>query len=87
MALAGRAVAQYNLHEPNLGFHDAKESFELEPNPLALLILGDLTKDKHDNAAAKTHWMGVYHLGMRDDRLIERLKSVGVMDPEKEGKP
>lgn len=84
MALAGRAAAQYNLQEANLAFHDAKESFELKPNPLSLLILGDLMKDKHDNAAAKTYWMGAYKQGMRDDRLMERLKRVGVVDPEKE---
>lgn len=84
MALAGRASAQYNLGEKNLSFRDAKESFEMEPNVLALWMLGDLAKDKHDDAMAKSFWIGVYHLGSRDDRLLERLRGVGVSDPANE---
>jgi tetratricopeptide (TPR) repeat protein len=81
MALAGRAEAHNNLGEQGLAFRDAKESFEMHPNELALWVLGDLAKDKHDDAGAKRFWMGAYHLGSRDDRLLERLKSVGVRDP------
>jgi tetratricopeptide (TPR) repeat protein len=84
IALAGRSSAHYNLHETSQSFHDAKESFEMHPNELALWMLGDLAKDKHDDANAKSFWMGAYHLGSRDDRLLERLRSVGVSDPEKE---
>jgi tetratricopeptide (TPR) repeat protein len=84
MALAGRASAHYNLGEANLSFRDAKESFEMQPNELALWMLGDLAKDKHDDAIAKSFWMGAYHLGSRDDRLLERLRGVGVQDPAKE---
>jgi len=84
MALAGRSSAHYNLHETNQSFHDARESFEMNPNVLALWMLGDLSKDKHDDAIAKSFWMGAYHLGSRDDRLLERLRGVGVPDPEKE---
>jgi tetratricopeptide (TPR) repeat protein len=89
MALAGRASAHYNLDEKNLAFRDAKESFEIQPNELALWMLGDLAKDKHDDASAKLYWMGAYHLGSRDDRLLERLRSVGVPDPaiEPNGEP
>ena len=89
MALAGRASAHYNLGEKNLAFHDAKESFEMHPNELALWMLGDLANDKHDDAVAKSFWMGAYHLGSRDDRLLERLRSVGVLDPaiEPDGEP
>lgn len=84
MALAGRSSAHYNLGEKNRAFHDARESFEMQPNELALWMLGDLAKDKHNDARAKSFWMGAYHLGSRDDRLLERLRSVGVSDPEKE---
>jgi tetratricopeptide (TPR) repeat protein len=84
MALAGRASAHFNLGEINLSFKDAKESFEMQPNLLALWILGDLASTRHDDASAKLYWMGAYHLGSRDDRLLERLKSVGVTDPEAE---
>jgi tetratricopeptide (TPR) repeat protein len=80
LALAGRAEAHYNLGEKDLAFLDAKESFEMHPNELALWLLGDLAKDKHDDASAKRFWMGAYHLGSRDDRLLERLRSVGVQD-------
>jgi lipoprotein NlpI len=84
MALAGRASARYNLNKKTLAFNDAKESFELHPNELALWMLGDLAKDKHDDALAKNFWMGAYHMGSRDDRLLERLRSVGVADPATE---
>jgi len=63
---------------------DAKESFELHPNELALWVLGDLAIDKNDKEGAKRFWMGAYHLGSRDDRLLQRLKSVGVQDPATE---
>ena len=88
-ALAGRASAHYHLGEMDLAFRDAKESFEMHPNELALWMLGDLAKDKHDDAIAKSFWMGAYHLGSRDDRLLERLRSVGVPDPalEPTGEP
>jgi tetratricopeptide (TPR) repeat protein len=84
LALAGRADAQYNLGEKDLAFVDAKESFEMHPNELALWVLGDLAKDKHHDADAKGFWMGAYHLGSRDDRLLERLRGVGVQDPASE---
>jgi len=84
LALAGRASAHYNLGEKNLAFRDAKESFEMHPSVLALWMLGDLAKDKHDDASAKLYWMGAYHLGSRDDGLLERLKSAGVPDPAME---
>lgn len=83
-ALAGRAEAQYNLGDKKLAFRAAKESFEIQPNELALWVLGDLAKDRGDDASAKLYWMGVYHLGSRDERLMESLRSVGVTDPAAE---
>ena len=84
LALAGRAQAHYNLHETKLAFLDAKKSFEIQPNEGACFVLGDLAKDRNDDVSAKLYWMGAYHLGSRDDRLFERLRSVGVKDPAAE---
>ncbi len=83
-ALAGRASARFNQREYDGAFEDAKASFEIQPNEVALIVLGDLSMRKGDKAASKQYWMGAYHLGSRDDRLIERLKDVGVSDPAKE---
>src|SRR5207245_1536182 len=76
LALAGRASAYYNLGEKKLAFLDAEESFNMHPNELVLWVLGDLAKDQHDDARAKFFWMELYHLGSRDDRLLESLKGV-----------
>jgi tetratricopeptide (TPR) repeat protein len=84
LALAGRASAHYNLREPELALTDANESMAIRPNELALLILGDLAKDRQQDAEARRFWMGAYALGERDDGLVQRLKSVGVEDPSKE---
>ena len=67
-----------------MAFLDAKKSFEIKPNQGALTVLGDLFKDRNDEAAAKLYWMGAYQLGSRDDGLLARLKSVGVEHPESE---
>jgi tetratricopeptide (TPR) repeat protein len=80
-ALAGRAAARYNLGNPDGAFADAKRSFEIKPNELALTVLGDLLHDKKDDKAAKLYWMGAWQLGDRDDGLLARLKSIGVTDP------
>ena len=50
-------------------------------------MLGDLGRDRGDDASAKLYWMGAYHMGDRDDRLIERLRSIGVTHPENEPAP
>ena len=85
IAYAGRAAARYNQHKYDDAFADAKKSFELKPNELALTVLGDLAMEvRHDPKSAKLYWMGAYHLGDRDDGLRTRLKSVGVDDPAKE---
>ncbi len=83
-ALAGRASANYNLHDAEHAFADAKRSFEIHPNEIALTVLGDLAKDRGDVKSAKLYWMGAWHLGDRGDELIERLKSIGVDHPESE---
>lgn len=86
-ALAGRAAAKYNLHDTRGAFADARRSFEIQPNEAALTVLGDLSHDRGDDASARRYWMGAYHLGSRDDGLIERLRSIGVDHPENEPVP
>ena len=83
-ALAGRSAAKYNLGDKNGAFADAKRSFEIRPNEVALIVLGDLAFERDNRASAKLYWMGAYHLGSRDDGTIERLISVGVDHPENE---
>ena len=86
-ALAGRASAKYNLHDPAGAFADARRSFELHPGVVALTVLGDLSHDRRDDRSAKLYWMGAWHLGDRDDGLRERLRSIGVDHPENEPVP
>ena len=65
-------------------FADAKRSFELRPNEIALIVLGDLARDEGDNAKAKAMWLGAWRLGSHGDDVKSRLESVGVTDPDKE---
>ena len=84
MALAGRASAKYNLHDPQGAFADARRSVEIQPNELALTVLGDLSHDRGDDARARFYWMTAYHIWATvDEGLIERLRSIGVDHPEK----
>jgi tetratricopeptide (TPR) repeat protein len=87
LALAGRAQANYNLNDADTAFADAKAAYEVQPNPAALEVLGDLAFDRDDKKAAKTFWLNTYRMGERDDRLLERLASVGVTDPDREPAP
>jgi hypothetical protein len=86
-ALAQRAAAKHNLQDSEGAFADARRSFEIEPNEVALLVLGDLSKERGDVASAKLYWMGAWRLGSRDDGIVERLKSVGVDHPDREPRP
>jgi tetratricopeptide (TPR) repeat protein len=83
-ALAGRASARYNQGRKDEAFADAKRSFELHSNDVALLVLGDIARDRNDRKSAKLYWMAAYHLGTRDEDLIGRLRSIGVDHPERE---
>jgi tetratricopeptide (TPR) repeat protein len=83
LALAGRAQARENLDDPDGAFADAKASYEIKPNQAALWVLGDLVYEKGDREAARKFYLGAYKLGSRDDRLIARLKELGVDDPAK----
>jgi len=81
---AARAAARYGLGDARGAFEDAKRSFEIKPNEIALTVLGDLARDSGDKASAKRYWMGAYHLGDRDDDLTARLKSIGIDHPDQE---
>jgi tetratricopeptide (TPR) repeat protein len=81
VALAGRAQANYNLGDKDAALLDAKESARIWPNSVALWVAGDIARDGGDDANARQFWLGAYKLGSTDDRLIDRLKSVGIDDP------
>lgn len=83
--LAGRGFARFNQGKLDEAAADANASYALEPNALALTVLGDvaLKRDK-DTPAAKRHWLAAYHLGSREDGLLDRLETIGVTDPDKE---
>lgn len=83
-ALGGRAWARFNLRKIDSAFADAKRSFEIRPNEIALTVLGDLAADRKDPKGAKLYWMGAWHLGDHGTDLLERLKSIGVTDPAHE---
>jgi len=87
-AYSARASAKYDLGDINGAFADAKKSFEIKPDILALTVLGDCfhTKDKTYNNA-KIYWIAAYHLGDRDDGLIARLKDAGVPIPPPDDVP
>lgn len=82
VAYAGRASAKFNLHDLDGAYADAKTSFAMEPNVLALWIVGDVVYARTKSYdEAKQYWVWAYHMGSRDDRLIERLKNAGVPIP------
>jgi tetratricopeptide (TPR) repeat protein len=83
-ALAGRASVRYELRDKAGALADARRSFELHANELALIVLGDLARDEGDSAKARMMWLGAWRLGSHGDDVTGRLKSVGVTDPDKE---
>lgn len=83
-----RAGAKNDLGDAKGAFQDAKKSFELQPNELALTVLGDIAYDTlKDEKMAKSYWLGAYHLGDRDDRLKARLAKLGVGWPPPDDPP
>ncbi|MBL8536244.1 MAG: hypothetical protein JNM59_02440 [Hyphomonadaceae bacterium] len=80
---AGRSIANFNLGDVEAATADALASLEIEPNFQAFIVLGDIAMyHQHDTNAARRHWLAAYRLGPRDDRLIARLREVGVLNPE-----
>jgi tetratricopeptide (TPR) repeat protein len=85
---AGRAIARFNIGDVEGAFQDAKKSFELKPNDIALTVLGDCFHAKeHNYDRAKTFWINAYRMGDRDDGLIARLKEAGVPIPPPDDPP
>jgi|GEM_PF-1418916 len=84
----GRAIARFNIGDVEGAFQDAKKSFELKPNEIALTVLGDCFHAKeHAYDHAKTFWINAYRMGDRDDGLIARLKDAGVPIPPPDDVP
>jgi tetratricopeptide (TPR) repeat protein len=85
---AGRASAKAGLGDIDGALADARKSYELRPNDIALTVLGDMTYAKTKSYdKAKPFWIAAYHLGDRDDGLIARLKDAGVPIPPPDAKP
>jgi tetratricopeptide (TPR) repeat protein len=79
---SGRASARFNVGDIEGAFEDAKKSNDLQPNDVALTVLGDCFHAKYKSFdKAKVFWIAAYHLGDRDDGLIQRLKDAGVPIP------
>jgi len=83
LALAGRAVARQNLNDSKGAEADALSSMDLEPNEAAAWVLGDLAFESGDQESAREFYLVIYRMGSRDDRLLERLKELGVTEPGK----
>lgn len=84
-AYAGRAEAKFVLNDIDGAFADAKKSIDMEPNVVALMVMGDLLYTKYKSYdQAKPFWIAAYHLGSRSDYLIGRLKDAGVPIPPPE---
>lgn len=86
-ALAGRAMGKYNRDDTGGAFADAKRSFELHPNEIALTVLGDVAHDQGDDKSARQFWMAAYRMGNTGEPMLARLKSIGIEHPEKEPRP
>ncbi len=82
LGYSGRASARLNIGDIEGAEADARRSNALQPNKLAMMVLGDVayartkTYDK-----AKGFWLEAYRLGSRDDRLMARLHDAGVSPP------
>lgn len=83
--LAGRAAARYDRGDYAGAFADVQQSLKIEPNELGLLVAGDLAfHQNNDRKAARAFWMTAYRMGPKGDHVRDRLKLVGITDPEKE---
>jgi len=80
-ALAGRASARKNLGDRAGARADAIASQEIAPNEAASWVLADLAFDEGDHEVARGLYLDVYRQGSRDDRLIARLKELGITNP------
>ena len=81
MALAGRANARSNIGDAAGAEADALASMKIKPNQLAAWVLGDIALERGDRERARAMYLGAWQLGSRDDRLIAKLKELGVDDP------
>jgi tetratricopeptide (TPR) repeat protein len=83
MGYSGRAAANLNLGSFEAAMRDAQASYGMRPNWEAAWVMGDIAfEHTRDHDAARRHWLTAFDLGVRDDRLMERLRRVGVEEPE-----
>ena len=83
LALAGRASARHNIDDTAGAEADALASMKLKLNEAAAWVLGDIAYERGEKEKARGMYLAVYQMGSRDDRLIARLKELGVSDPAK----
>ena len=70
------------MHDLDGAWADTKKSFEMEPNFLALWIAGNIVYARTKSTdEAKKYWIWAWHMGGRDDRLVDKLKKAGVPIP------
>jgi tetratricopeptide (TPR) repeat protein len=81
LALAGRAAARANLNDPEGALADALASMEIKPNEAATWVLANHAFDCGEKDNARKLYLIIYSMGSRDERLIDRLKELGVTDP------
>lgn len=87
VSYAGRAQARLNLNDLDGAEADAKRANALQPNGIAMMVLGDVEYARNKlSGKAKEYWLEAAKLGMRDDGLRERLKLVGADLPAEDAK-
>jgi tetratricopeptide (TPR) repeat protein len=79
---AGRAAAKFNIKDVDGAFPDAKKSFEIKPNALALIVLGDCVYARTTSyQEAKGYWIAAWRMGDHGDAIVKRLNDAGVPVP------
>jgi tetratricopeptide (TPR) repeat protein len=79
---AGRSQAKVVAGDLDGAEADAKASMDIEPNHIALTVLGDVAYARtKDFAKAKDFWLQAYNSGPPDDGLVRRLTAAGVPIP------
>ncbi len=81
---AGRAATRLHSGDLDGAIEDATASNALRPNINGYLTLGDVALRRKDEPAARRYWLAAYHLDPTSAYVRERLRQVGVEQPERE---